>query len=83
MKSDSPITHEEISQRARNIWEQARRPEGQETEHWLRAERELRQEREQIAEAKGADNTPMLVDTKSSSAPKSRHVPATKRPPNN
>jgi hypothetical protein len=40
------ITHEEITQRAREIWERAGRPEGRDEEHWLQAEAELRQEKE-------------------------------------
>lgn len=47
MNSPSTITHEEISQRAHDIWEQSGRLDGQETEHWLRAERELQNERRQ------------------------------------
>jgi hypothetical protein len=47
MKSTS-LSHEEISKRARQIWEQRGRPAGQENEHWLQAERELRQEQEKL-----------------------------------
>ena len=36
-------THEEISQRAREIWEREGRPEGRAKEHWLQAETELQQ----------------------------------------
>ena len=54
MKSTSSNTpnHDEIAQRAQTIWEQAGRPEGQDTEHWLQAERELRKEREQAAQVR-------------------------------
>lgn len=38
--------HDEISQRARAIWEERGRPDGCDLEHWLDAERQLRQERE-------------------------------------
>ena len=34
-------TREQIAARAFEIWEQEGRPSGHETEHWLRAEREL------------------------------------------
>jgi hypothetical protein len=37
-------THNEISQRAREIWEREGRPEGRDKEHWLQAESELREE---------------------------------------
>ena len=36
-------THEDISKRAREIWEREGRPEGRDMEHWLQAEAELRQ----------------------------------------
>lgn len=36
------MTHEEISKRAREIWEREGRPEGRDMEHWLQAEKELR-----------------------------------------
>jgi hypothetical protein len=38
------VTHEEISKRAREIWEREGRPEGRDKEHWLQAEAELRNE---------------------------------------
>jgi hypothetical protein len=38
------ITHQQISQRAREIWEREGRPQGRDIEHWLQAETELRQE---------------------------------------
>jgi hypothetical protein len=38
------ITHEEISKRAREIWDREGRPEGRDKEHWLQAETELSQE---------------------------------------
>lgn len=37
------ITHEDISKRAREIWEREGRPEGRDMEHWLQAEAELRE----------------------------------------
>jgi hypothetical protein len=36
------LSHEEISRRAHQIWEQEDRPNGQADEHWRRAEEELR-----------------------------------------
>jgi hypothetical protein len=41
------IKHEDISQRAREIWEREGRPEGRDMQHWLQAEAELRRESEQ------------------------------------
>lgn len=55
MNTDSPITHEEITQRAHDIWEQSGRPEGHETEHWFRAENELRKERGQAEQFAKSD----------------------------
>ncbi len=36
--------YENISKRAYELWEQAGKPEGQQTEHWLQAEHEAQQE---------------------------------------
>lgn len=41
-KSNASPSHEEITVRARALWEQEGRPEGRSAEHWLQAERELR-----------------------------------------
>jgi hypothetical protein len=41
MKANPTVSHQDISRRAHRIWEQAGQPDGCETEHWLRAEREL------------------------------------------
>jgi hypothetical protein len=40
------IKHDEISRRAREIWEREGRPEGRDMEHWLQAEAELHRESE-------------------------------------
>lgn len=37
------MTHEEISKKAREIWEREGRPIGRDIEHWLQAELEMRQ----------------------------------------
>ena len=49
MKSPASIQipHDEIAQLAHQFWEDAGRPDGQETAHWLRAERQLRAGRDQ------------------------------------
>jgi len=41
MNSSSPISHESISRRAYQIWEEAGHPHGSHTDHWLQAERDL------------------------------------------
>src|SRR4051812_20788246 len=33
----NPVSHDEISSRARAIWEEEGRPEGKAEEHWMRA----------------------------------------------
>ncbi|HEY3856100.1 MAG TPA: DUF2934 domain-containing protein [Verrucomicrobiae bacterium] len=38
--------YENISKRAYELWEQAGKPEGQQTEHWLQAEHESQQQEE-------------------------------------
>ncbi len=59
------ITHEQISKRAREIWEREGRPEGRDKEHWLQAESELRRASEQ------GQNEPGLAVQQSASAPPS------------
>jgi hypothetical protein len=42
----APITHEQIAERARQIWEQHGRPQGEDERNWREAERQLRAEME-------------------------------------
>jgi hypothetical protein len=64
MNSHSPfqstLTHEEIANRAYDIWDACGRPANQEHEHWLRAERELMKDRQQAEECRSSfgDNHP-------------------------
>jgi hypothetical protein len=37
----APPSHEEITERARRIWQERGQPEGKDLEHWLEAERQL------------------------------------------
>lgn len=37
------ISHDQIAERARAIWQERGQPEGRDLEHWLDAERELRE----------------------------------------
>lgn len=39
------ISHEEICERARQIWEREGCPQGRDMQHWLQAETELQEER--------------------------------------
>ena len=52
MNSVSLITHESIARRAYQIWEETGRRDGNETMHWLKAERELRAHHESTGDAK-------------------------------
>jgi hypothetical protein len=38
------ITHEQIAERARQIWEERGRPQGEDERNWREAERQLREE---------------------------------------
>jgi hypothetical protein len=38
------LTHEQIAQRAREIWEREGRPQGQDEKNWRQAEEELKRE---------------------------------------
>lgn len=48
-------THDEISARARQIWERNGRPDGRDEEHWFQAERELRGGAREADERRFAD----------------------------
>jgi hypothetical protein len=64
MNSTSSISHENISRRAYQIWEQDGQPDGQETAHWLQAEHELRAQHEKASgtdAARGKAVEPPLV----------------------
>jgi hypothetical protein len=39
-----PITHTQIAERARQIWEQRGRPQGEDERNWREAERQLKRE---------------------------------------
>jgi hypothetical protein len=54
------ITHEEISKRAREIWEREGRPEGRDKEHWLQAEAELRQQPTQPGGAMNSEDSRIM-----------------------
>jgi hypothetical protein len=44
--------YDEIAKRAYELWEKAGRPEGQETEHWLKAETDVMQRQSARGSAK-------------------------------
>lgn len=54
MKSPDYITHEEVRQRARELWQRAGSPKDRDAEFWLAAEQELRDEREAVHARTGA-----------------------------
>lgn len=57
--SDSTLTHDDISARARQLWENAGQPTGRDEEFWLQAERELQNGMEKSgAEKNGRAKTP-------------------------
>jgi hypothetical protein len=53
-----PIRHEEISARARELWQKNGSPEGRDDEFWLAAEHELTRDREDVAQEQNGDVTP-------------------------
>jgi hypothetical protein len=53
MNSTALISHENISKRAHQIWEESGRPDGSEMAHWLQAESELRAQHGNTGEADG------------------------------
>jgi hypothetical protein len=73
------LTAEEVSRRAYELWEQEGRPESKDLHHWLRAEQELRREREGAGNAdanrnaattrQAATDTRPLPGTRGAAAP--------------
>jgi len=51
-----PIAQEEITARARQLWQEAGSPEGRDFEFWLGAEAELRRDREDVDRTKKGKN---------------------------
>ncbi len=50
--TNNPLAREEIAKHAYDIWEACGRPPGREVEFWLRAENELRKDRQQAEECR-------------------------------
>jgi hypothetical protein len=62
MKSTASDSHEKISLRAHQIWEQSGQPAGSELDHWLRAEREVQLEQaKKDARGNGVEPAPKHV----------------------
>jgi hypothetical protein len=79
-RSDTVLqpNQEDISRRARDLWEQYNRPENRDEEIWLEAERQLTQESRLLSarsEAKGS-STVSISDPNSSRSRKSRSAAA-------
>jgi hypothetical protein len=53
MNTTHSPSHEEISRRAHHLWEEGGRRDGNDTGHWLQAERELRAQHQPSVEAHG------------------------------
>src|SRR5271165_4201387 len=54
MNMNHSISHKNIARRAHQIWEETGRRDGNETAHWLQAERELRAQRGKTGEGDSA-----------------------------
>lgn len=82
--SNSYPSREAIEQRARDIWEQRGRPEGQELDHWYQAEKELLEMRN-TAEKRGGTNppksSPATAAAKPNPAPAAKPTPASAAAP--
>ncbi len=53
MSTTHSPSHEEISRRAHQLWEESGRGDGNDTGHWLQAERELRARHQPSGESHG------------------------------
>ncbi len=57
IQTDSELSRETVAQRAYQLWEAAGRPTGQDVEHWLQAEKEIRKANGlHLAAIKGTDS---------------------------
>jgi Protein of unknown function (DUF2934) len=57
--TESPrITNEQITARARELWQKAGSPDGRDLEFWLGAEHELNHDRIEVSQAQHGDVTP-------------------------
>ncbi|MCJ2124355.1 DUF2934 domain-containing protein [Methylobacterium sp. J-077] len=56
-EADLVISHDEIRERAYDLWDRNHRPEGYELEFWLMAERELTAERLTSQEVKAVQKS--------------------------
>jgi hypothetical protein len=57
MNESSSVNHESIARRAHQIWEATGRQDGDDTMHWLQAEKELSARREPAGEVKSDRGT--------------------------
>jgi hypothetical protein len=70
MNPSPSIRYEDIAVRAHQHWDVAGKPDGQDTVHWLRAERELHAEHAKATEIKGPPRQEVEPP-----APAKQHVP--------
>jgi hypothetical protein len=74
MNPTHAVSHEKIAMRAHRIWEEAGRPHGCETEHWLQAERELQAQGDGKAKLDGSHRGSVEpMPAAKHSAPKAPH----------
>jgi hypothetical protein len=63
------VSHSDIAHRAHQIWQEAGHPDGNDTAHWLQAEKELNALHAKAAGANGVHGTSAIP------APAVKHVP--------
>jgi hypothetical protein len=74
MNSTSSATHENISERAYQIWEETGKRDGNDTANWLQAERELHAQHVKTGEVDGARGKSVEPPVAGKHAPeKARH----------
>jgi hypothetical protein len=78
--STAPVQHEEVSAKARALWQSAGSPEGRDLEFWLAAEAELQRERADVAETRqGLSDKPARSTPDGAEISLSRHSSGTSR----
>jgi hypothetical protein len=80
-KSNSYPPRDAVEKRAREIWEQRGRPEGQELDHWYQAEGELLEMRNKAEKIDSSNQPAARGNPAPPPAPPSKATPPSAKPP--
>ncbi len=78
MENKGKVSHDEIAQRAKQIWELEGRQSGRDIEYWLRAERELVASRNRGSNERSNPATPAMTQPAGTGSPGKSRAGASK-----